>query len=196
MAGVEDHFVSHFKLLWYVATMKFRVPPADAEEILQHAAISLLAVGTRIEEPRAWLIGAVCNACRHYWRRAARRGEVEGTSIDAIPDPPSEFTVERLERAILIRETLRHLPLKMREVLRMHYLLGMTDTEIAYHYGTTPGYARKLITRSLRLTRDVLDVVRGCPAAEHKSSSLGSDSAREIPTCSDSKMTDGTCLPR
>lgn len=147
-------------MLWYVATVKFRVPAPDAEEILQAAAISLITVGTQVVDARAWLIAAVCNGCRHYWRRMARVLEVEGTSIAGIPEPACAFTTEQLHTAVLVREVLRLLPPKSRDVLRLHYLHGLTDTELARHYGTTPGYARKLITRGLRRARRILDVLR------------------------------------
>lgn len=115
--------------------------------------MSYLTAGCRIDNPKAWLVGAVCNASRRYWRERARREHTEGTSIDDLATPPEVVDIDRLEREILVRRLLEELQPRQREVLRLHYFDGFTATEIADKLDTTVRYAQKLIWKALSKAR-------------------------------------------
>ena len=65
---VEALYLEHRNLLLYVACRKFRIPDCDAENLIQEVFLSFLQTGTKIDNIRAWLVAAMCNASRHYWR--------------------------------------------------------------------------------------------------------------------------------
>jgi RNA polymerase sigma factor (sigma-70 family) len=146
-----------------VARQKFDVPDSDCESLVQEALCSYLTTSGPIENPRAWLVGAVCNASRHYWRDRIRRNKIEGTRIDDFLDVSHEMDIERLERAIFIRELLDGLRPGAREVLRLHYFEGRTATEVATALGTSVRYAEKRIFKALQEARRKYERLRRRP---------------------------------
>src|SRR4029079_5427234 len=75
---VEALYIEHRSLLLYVASRKFRIPECDSENLIQEVFLSFLQTGTKIDNVRAWLVAAMCNASRHYWRAQGR--------IESLPD--------------------------------------------------------------------------------------------------------------
>jgi RNA polymerase sigma factor (sigma-70 family) len=146
-------YVAHRELLLYVAGRKFNVPETDCEPLLHDAVLALLRMNGRVGDPKAWLIAAVCNASRAYWRARARMNEVEGARIEEIADTPGSVDVDRIEREILVREVLRQMERRDRGVLRLHYYEQLTAREIAERLRTTTRYAEKLIAKALRRAR-------------------------------------------
>ena len=63
---VETLYIEHRSLLLYVACRKFRIPECDAENLIQEVFLSFLQTGTKIDNIRAWLVAAMCDASRHY----------------------------------------------------------------------------------------------------------------------------------
>ena len=126
--------------------------------------LSLLTTDQPVGNPKAWLVAAVCNASRQYWRERIRH-EARDASHE-VETPLSEslmlddLYVERLERTILIRRVLGKLLPADREILRMHYFEGETAAEIAMTLGTSAGYAEKLIHRALRQARRTFECLR------------------------------------
>src|SRR6266481_972044 len=57
-------------LLRKIATRKFRVPRPDAESLVHDVFATYLANPANVRELRSYLIGAICNAARQFWRRA------------------------------------------------------------------------------------------------------------------------------
>src|SRR5256885_846477 len=59
-------YVDYRMLLLSVACRKFRVPESEAENLIQEVFLSYLQAGTRIENAKAWLVAAGCNANPHH----------------------------------------------------------------------------------------------------------------------------------
>jgi RNA polymerase sigma factor (sigma-70 family) len=148
-------YVQYRTLLLYIAGRKFSVPERDSEELVQEALLSLLRSGERIERPRAWLVAAMCNASRGYWRERGRFEAVEGASVGAAAVTIDAVGVERLEREILVRRVLERMRPRDCEVLRLHYFERLTAPELATRLDTTAGYAEKLIVKALKRAREV-----------------------------------------
>ena len=153
VVDVEALYLAHRRLLLWVAGRKFHVPEADCEALLHEALLSLLRTRDVIANPKAWLIAAVSNASRAYWRERIRTDAVEGTRIEAIVDTTDSLDADRIEREILVREVVSRMRATDREVLRLHYYEQLTAPEVAARLDTTTGYAEKLITKALKRAR-------------------------------------------
>ena len=152
--AVDRILREHMSVMWYIAARKFRLTRDDVEDVLQDVLLAFVTTDAHIRDPRAWLVAATCNAARTRLRRNTRWGEDCATITPDIPD--SVLTVERLENELLAYQVLRRLPSATRDVLKLHYFLGMTDRDIAARYGTTVRYAQKLISKALHAARAVL----------------------------------------
>lgn len=125
---------------------KFRVPQEDALGLVHEVFVSFLRCRHEIENQRAWLIAAACNAARGYWRR--QRDDTDS-------GVPSELQGAELDVDVILRvaEVLGRLPERFRRVLELRYLEGHSTRELATILNTTPGYAEKLVHESLLLAR-------------------------------------------
>jgi hypothetical protein len=68
---------------------RFRIPAADVDALMHDVFASCFVNAPNVEEPRRYLLGAICNASRQYWRIA------------------SDFIEPRRERGITAQALLR-----------------------------------------------------------------------------------------
>jgi RNA polymerase sigma-70 factor (ECF subfamily) len=154
-ALVDDrHFEAIYEqyvgLLMQIAVCKFQVPESEAETLVHDVLISYLRKTGEVTDLRSWLIGAICNASRHYWRVNGRTVVTEGEiELDRV-DPASLRILESLPDQLAAREALERLPPRYRDILKMRYFDGCTVAEVASRLGVKPKYAQKLITKCLR----------------------------------------------
>src|SRR5687768_11427042 len=151
---VERLYVEHRSLLLYVACRKFRIPDSDAENLIQEVFLSYLQTGTKIENIRAWLVAAMCNASRHYWR-AQGRTESLPDNIDDQSDPGSHGLADQFAMKMTVRQALDYLQPRCRETLWLHYFEGRSAGDVARELETTNRYAEKLIHNCLKRVREI-----------------------------------------
>lgn len=151
---VETLYVQHRSLLLYVACRKFRIPECDAENLIQEVFLSFLQTGTKIDNIRAWLVAAMCNASRHYWR-ASGRTESLPENFDDQSDPGSHGLAEQFAMQMTVRQALRYLQPRCRETLWLHYFEGRSAGDVARELETTNRYAEKLIHNCLKRVREI-----------------------------------------
>ena len=126
-----------------------RVPPADAEDLVQDVFISAMK---RIRELRTaaafrgWLAAIARNRAMDYFR-AARREK----PLAANAEPSQSGTQE----AFVILDLIRGLPEAYRETLILRLVEGMTGPEIAARTGLTPESVRVNLCRGMKMLRDV-----------------------------------------
>lgn len=151
---VEILYVQYRTLLLSVACRKFRVPDADAENILQEVFLSFLQTTVKIGNIRSWLVAAICNASRHYWRA---QGRVESLPEDYLEhsDPGSHALPEKRAMEMTMQQALAYLQPRCRETLRLHYFDGRSAAEVARELETTTRYAEKLIHNCLKRVREI-----------------------------------------
>jgi RNA polymerase sigma factor (sigma-70 family) len=111
--------------------------------------------GDRIADPRAFLIGAICNVSRAYWRLRKRMTDVEGARLDAVALATVASDAGRIEQQLVMRRVLDRLHPTRREVLRLHYYEHLSASEVARRLDVSHGYAEKLIVRALRNARAI-----------------------------------------
>lgn len=141
-------------LLLHVACRKFRVPESDAENLMQEVFLAFLQNEARVEDTKAWLVAAMCNASRHYWR-VSQRTEPMPAEIHEQSDPVSHGLAERMALMLTLRKALRYLQPRCRETLYLHYFEGHSAVDVAREMETTSRYAEKLIHNCLKRVREI-----------------------------------------
>lgn len=151
---VEVLYTQYRTLLLSVACRKFRVPEADAESLLQEVFVSFLQTGAKIDNVRAWLVAAICNASRHYWRTQGRAEQLPEDFVEQ-SDPGSHALPERFALEMTVRQALQYLQPRCRETLWLHYFEGRSAADVARELETTTRYAEKLIHNCLKRVREI-----------------------------------------
>ncbi len=151
---VEALYIEHRHLLLFIACRKFRVVEADAENLIQEVFLSLLQTCARIENVRAWLVAAMCNASRYYWRVQGRTEQLP-EDFGELSDPDSNGLPERFAMQMTMQKVLAYLQPRCRETLRLHYFEGRSAPDVARELDTTNRYAEKLIHNCLRRAREI-----------------------------------------
>lgn len=151
---VEALYVQYRPLLLFVACRKFSVAEVDAENLIQEVFLSLLQTCARIEDVRAWLVAATCNASRYYWRQQGRT-EPLPENFRTRSDPDSHHLAERFAMQMTMQQVLGYLQPRCQETLRLHYFDGRSAIEVARELDTTHRYAEKLIHNCLARAREI-----------------------------------------
>ena len=151
---VEVLYTQYRTLLLSVACRKFRVPETDAESLLQEVFVSFLQTGAKIENVRAWLVAAICNASRHYWRTQGRAEQLP-EDFPEQSDPGSHALPERFALEMTVRQALQYLQPRCKETLYLHYFEGRSAADVARELETTTRYAEKLIHNCLKRVREI-----------------------------------------
>jgi RNA polymerase sigma-70 factor (ECF subfamily) len=135
------------------AILLARVPPGDAEDLVQDVFISAMRQlrGLRTAAAfRGWLGAIARNRAIDYFREARKRA-------------PFDEKVEREHgqrganpEALLVVDQIRGLPEAYRETLMMRLVEGMTGPEIAQKTGLTPESVRVNLCRGMKMLREVL----------------------------------------
>jgi RNA polymerase sigma factor (sigma-70 family) len=151
---IGELYVRHRPLLLHVGCRKFRIPESDAESLIQEVFLSFMTTTTRVENVRSWLVAAMCNASRHYWRG---QGRTEGLPEDFAEhtDPLSNGLAEKLAMIITMQQALEYLQPRCRETLYLHYYEGRSANDVAISLDTTSRYAEKLIHNCLKRVREI-----------------------------------------
>jgi RNA polymerase sigma factor (sigma-70 family) len=151
---VEALYIEHRTLLLFVACRKFRIPDTDAENLIQDVFLSFLQTGTKIDNVRAWLVAAVCNASRHYWR-AQSRTESLPEDFNEHSDPGTHGLADEFAKKLTLRQALDYLQPRCRQTLWLHYFEGRSAADVARELETTNRYAEKLIHNCLKRVREI-----------------------------------------
>lgn len=142
----------------------FRIPPQDAEDLVQDAVIGLLRKRDQVRDPELWLLGAVRKECLMYWRTHRRRLEqaLDDVAFFLEDEPAQErrMLTDDLNRAI---QTLRP---RCQSLLKLRYRLGFATHEVAASLGCTLSSIdnitrRCLATLSQRMLRGIVPAKGG-----------------------------------
>jgi RNA polymerase sigma factor (sigma-70 family) len=151
---IGDLYVKHRPLLLHIACRKFRIGEPDAESLLQEVFLSFMTTTTKVENIKAWLVAAMCNASRHYWRG---QGKTESLpeNFDDHCDPKSNSIADQVAIEITLRQALDYLQPRCRDTLFLHYFEGRSAVDVAKQLETTSRYAEKLIHNCLKRVREI-----------------------------------------
>jgi RNA polymerase sigma-70 factor (ECF subfamily) len=129
-----------------------RVPPGDAEDLLQDvfmSAMRQLRVLRTAAAFKGWLAAIARNRAIDYFR-------------DARPQTELDEKIERSlgvaagQEAFAILESIKSLPEAYRETLILRLVEGMTGPEIAARTGLTPESVRVKLCRGMKMLRELL----------------------------------------
>lgn len=127
-----------------------RIPPEDAEDVLQQALLALVYQWERVRDPESWLFGTVKRHCLMYWRAQRRRiySSVDDTLLEWLASPvaPSQ---EHADLISDLENLIDRLPARCRRVLRMRFRLGYEPLEVAGKLGYRESSIGKVTTRCL-----------------------------------------------
>jgi RNA polymerase sigma factor (sigma-70 family) len=151
---------AHYDLLRFLAQQRFRIPVDEVPGVIHDVFIAFMQSEAKIArteaDERSWLVGAVCNASRYYWRK--HRGEELPADIESYIDPcaVAEDAITRLT----VAGVLRRLPERCRDLLKRRYAEGYTPEEIATWQALTRGSAKNLISKCLFAARAAFERLR------------------------------------
>jgi RNA polymerase sigma factor (sigma-70 family) len=151
-------YESNCGVLVALAVRKFRVPLDDAEALAHEVFLSYLKRKDDIRDLHRWLIGAICNASRYYWRQHGRVTEqLDAEVADTQIDPSSSNILETMMARIAAGEAMAGLSPRYQHILKLRYFEGYSIKEIADHLGVTSKYTQKLVTKCLRRAEEVFN---------------------------------------
>lgn len=126
----------------------------DIDGLVNDVFTSYLERQPRVDDVRAFLIGAMNNACMHYLRK--RRNEMPLLpEHENRPDSSTEEEVERWTLCLSVGATLARLGTKCRETLRRYYFHEEKPEAIATKLETTTAYIFQLLSTCRKRARDI-----------------------------------------
>lgn len=163
-AAVEGQFDAlyrvYFPFLRKLAVRKFAIPIDEVDDLVQDVFASYLANPSNVRDVHRYLIGAMCNASRYYWKRKGNSPLSEMGRAEAISS--ADDLVDEVIRNLTIGATLSRLGASCRDALERFYLRGETTVSIASSRDTSPGYICRLLNYCRNRARSVVNEMRGC----------------------------------
>ncbi len=149
LMGVDDslaHFysASYRRVVAQVALLTGSRP--DAEECVQEAVVRLVPRWSKVsqyDDPEAWLRRVAMRVATGRWRRARVAASHLGSLGRAVPEIPGpEGSGIDLQRALLA------LPLSQRQVVVLHYLVGLPVEDVARELRLPAGTVKSRLSRA------------------------------------------------
>lgn len=136
----------------------YRVPVEDAEDVLQQSLLALIYRWGTIRDPEGWLLVALRQHCRMYWRTHRRRlySAVDSAILEWLSQPQAP-PQERSDLLADLRSMIARLPPRCRTVLELRFQLGYEPAEVARRMGYRDKSIGKVTDRCLAaLAREML----------------------------------------
>ncbi|HEX6100786.1 MAG TPA: sigma-70 family RNA polymerase sigma factor [Thermoanaerobaculia bacterium] len=181
----EEIYTTLLPLLRRIAEQQFRVPEHDSDAIAHEVLLSYLRKREPVREVRSYLIGALSNNCRTYWRSQAR--------MDRDAEMPVRVRVPHYESVIDLRRFLGRLPPLQRRIVVLH-AQGWTVKEIAARIGYSPSWTEKLLRRAREAAAEELDLTHRRRVGRGVARTDTSDCRRMI--CAHVRPVRGPAVPR
>ena len=130
-----------------------RIPPADAEDLVQEVFLLALRKLKDLRDPAAfggWIASIARNCAANFHRRGTTLAELTEDLPGNAPTQISELEAQAVLRII------QGLPEAYRETLVLRLVEGMTGPEIAARTGLSHGSVRVNLHRGMELLREAL----------------------------------------
>jgi RNA polymerase sigma factor (sigma-70 family) len=157
-AAVETSFESTYaatvNLLEFIARVRFRIPSTDTDALVQDVYLKFARDFAQVRTPRSWLVAALSNACRNYWRDR-REEEPYPDEVEGWEDPASARAIDSMMTRLALGAALRQIGERCRELLHRFHLDGESTEMLAQERGTTAGYIQVLLHQCRKKTRTI-----------------------------------------
>jgi RNA polymerase sigma-70 factor (ECF subfamily) len=120
---------------------------SEAEDVVQEALARASARWSRLagyDRPEAWVRRVALNLAANRARQVRRRRR----ALAELPPPRALPGIS--DDALALAQALRRLPVRHRQVLVLHYLLGMPTKEVGRVLGVPAGTVRSWLARGRR----------------------------------------------
>ncbi|HYC92522.1 MAG TPA: sigma-70 family RNA polymerase sigma factor [Thermoanaerobaculia bacterium] len=146
---VETAYAKHYAAVHFIAAVQFRIPAADADQLVHDVFLAFLRHHETVGDSGAWLVASARNACISYWRKAK---PTEGLP-PSLPEPPRDLNA----RVDLLR-ILASVSPRCRQILYSRFVEGASAAQIARDCSgsTSSDYGRRLVHRCLTAARAAL----------------------------------------
>lgn len=151
---LEVLYREHAPLLCATARHRYRIPSEDVEALVHDIFASMLERRPQVDDMRAFLLGAMQNAARHYWRKRRHEAPLLAEHEDTA-DQSTADGLERWSTSLSLGAMLAQLGPKCRETLRRYYLDEQKPRDIAEHLDTSAAYVMQLLSSCRKRAREI-----------------------------------------
>lgn len=166
-SAIETIYLEHAPLLRRVAIRKFGIPKPDADTLVHDVFAAYIAnPGAVRSNLRAWLIAAICNASRNYWRSHKLQQKFFAPcpeTKEATAPALGETFFDGLSLHLVIAATLARLGRRCRDVLRRYYFDGEDSASIALSLETSPGNVNYIMHGCRKKARRIYEELTKVP---------------------------------
>ena len=148
----------HEGLLRSIAQCRYRICSSDAEALVHDIFASFLERQPEALDPKAFLIGSINNACKHYWRKREREVPLL-PHHDLTPNDDEAAKLERWALRLSLASTLTRLGGKCSETLRRYYLRDESAESIAQELDTSQAYIWQLLSSCRKRARQIYQTI-------------------------------------
>lgn len=129
---------------------RYRIPPEDAEDLLQETFVVFLHKQESIRTIEPWLLGTLRKRCLVYWRTRRRRlyNAVDTAILESVANT-ERLPQEATDLSADLGSAIGTLSSKCRSLLRLRYGLGCTPLEAAERMGYRSSSIYKVMERCL-----------------------------------------------
>lgn len=135
----EEAYLQFAPRLRKIAVAKFNIPRAEAETLVHDVFASYLVNAASVRALEPYLIGAICNASRHYLRRSGAADAIFCDGDAECAATPGADLLAEVERKLLVSRLLSRVGARCRELLHRYYVKGESTQSIADGLDSTPG---------------------------------------------------------
>jgi len=138
-------------LVWLRTRLRGRFSADLADDLAQETYLRLVgrAVDNPVENPRGLLMTVATNLARDVFRRDRVRADYAARAPQAYA--PMDAAHHTAEDDFQVREAIRSLPPKLRDVLLLSKIGGLTNREIAQRYGLSVRAIDKRLQQAVTL---------------------------------------------
>lgn len=164
-AAFEEAYLRYAPRLQRIAIRRFRIPPGDAEVLVQDVFTTYFQHAAVVEKLEPYLIGAICNASRNYLRRSSASSAVfcglQPCGEEPCAATPDDALLHELERKTLLSKMLARVGGDCRDLLRRFYVNGEGTDALALAFHMTRGSVKvklfKCRQRALEAYRAIVE---------------------------------------